>query len=279
MSRGRRYDTGAKLNMKKVFAVIIAIIVFIVGIVMVTKVLTKAKNTKPLNLVNYFALYQDEKWGILGSNGEIIINPMYQEMPIIIDKTKDVFLCTYDIDEQNGTYKTKVINSKNEEIWTDYDKIEAIENYDESQNVWYEENVLKVQKNGKWGLINLEGTEISEIVYDDIQSLKGIKNSIIVKKDGNVGLINTKGNKVLDTTFSQILSFGKDYKNGYITVNQDNKYGIVNVNGDKILDNNFEKIDDIYSEKYFVIEENGKQILIDKQAKNMELWIIKEMLL
>ena len=126
MSRGKRYDTEAKLNYKKVFAVVIAIVVIIISIIAIQKLLTKAKNTKTVETVSYFALYSDNKWGILGSNGETIINPMYQEMPIVIDSSKDVFLCTYDINEEQNTYKTKVVNSKNEEIFTNYDKVEAL---------------------------------------------------------------------------------------------------------------------------------------------------------
>ncbi len=186
MSRGKRYSGEAKLNYKKVIAVIIAIIVFILAIIMIKKVITKAKDTKPIEIINYFAFYKDGKWGVLESNGETLIEPMYQEMPIIIDKSKDVFLCTYDINEEDGTYKTKVVNKKNEEIWQNYEKIQGLENFDESENVWYESNCLKAQKNGKWGLISIEGKEISEFIYDDIRTLKGVKNSIIVQKDGNV---------------------------------------------------------------------------------------------
>ena len=269
MSRGKRYSGEAKLNYKKVLAVTIAIIVFILAIIMIKKVITKAKDTKPIEITNYFAFYKDEKWGVLNSNGETVIEPMYQEMPIIIDKSKDVFLCTYDIDEENGTYKTKVVNKNNEEIWQDYEKIQGLENFDESENVWYEENCLKALKNGKWGLISIDGKEISEFIYDDIQTLKGVKNSIIVQKDGMFGLLNSKGNKILDTTFSQIQKYGEEENFGFITINQENKYGLVNLSGDKILENNYEKIENIYNEKYFAVVENGKQILVDKQANKI----------
>lgn len=269
MSRGKRYDTEAKLNYKKVFAVVIAIVVIIISIIAIQKLLTKAKNTKTVETVSYFALYSDNKWGILGSNGETIINPMYQEMPIVIDSSKDVFLCTYDINEEQNTYKTKVVNSKNEEIFTNYDKVEALENYDKTENLWYEKNILKVQKDGKWGLIDLDGKEIAPIIYDNITTLKGVENSLIVEKDGKKGLINDKGSKIIDTEYSEIQSFGEDYKNGYITVNSENKYGIIGFSGEKILDNNYEKIENIYGEKYFVIRENGKEQLIDKQGSKI----------
>lgn len=267
MSKGRRYSGEAKLNLKKVFAVFIAFVVLIMGIIMLVKLLTKAKNTKPLEMTNYFALYQDQKWGILGSNGEIIIEPMYQEMPIVIDKEKDIFLCTYDLDEEQGTYKTKVVNKENEEIFTNYDKVEALENYDEAGNVWYEENVLKVQKDGKWGLIDLKGKEILKSEYDSIIALKGVKNSLIVEKEGNVGVVNNKGVKIIDTEYLQILNFGDDSKNGYITINQEQKYGIISLAGTKILENKYEKIDNIYSDKYFVIQEGSKQQLVNKEGE------------
>ena len=269
MSRGKRYDTEAKLNYKKVFAVVIAIVVIIISIIAIKKLLTKAKNTKTVETISYFALYSDNKWGILGSNGETIINPMYQEMPIVIDSSKDVFLCTYDINEEQNTYKTKVVNSKNEEIFTNYDKVEALENYDKTENLWYEKSILKVQKDGKWGLIDLDGKEIAPIIYDNITTLKGVENSLIVEKDGKKGLINDKGSKIIDTEYSEIQSFGENYKNGYITVNSENKYGIIGFSGEKILDNNYEKIENIYGEKYFVIRENGKEQLIDKQGSKI----------
>lgn len=269
MSKGRRYSGEAKLNYTKVLAVVIALIVFVLSIIMLKKVLTKAKDAKPMEVINYFAFYQDEKWGVLGSNGKTVIEPMYQEMPVIVDKEKDVFLCTYDINEEEGTYKTKAVNKSNEEIFQNYEKIEGLENYDESENVWYEENCLKVQKDGKWGLISLDGKEITECIYDDIYTLKGIKNSIIIKKDGNIGLVNCKGSKLIDVAFLQILKYGEDENFGYITVNQDNKYGLVNLSGDKILENNYEKIENIYSDKYFVILENGKQVLINKELNKI----------
>ena len=76
-------------------------------------------------------------------------------MIVIPNSKKDVFLCTYDVDYDKGTYKTKALNSKNEEIFKNYDKVEALQNKDENNNLWYETNALKVQKEGKYGLIDI----------------------------------------------------------------------------------------------------------------------------
>ena len=45
MSRGKRYDTEPKLNMKKVFAVIIAIVVIIMFVFMIKRLFTKENKT------------------------------------------------------------------------------------------------------------------------------------------------------------------------------------------------------------------------------------------
>ena len=89
---------------------------------------------------------------------------------------------TYDVNESTGTYKTKVLNNKNEEILTGYDQIEALVNADKNDNTWYEENVLRVKKDNQYGLIDLNGKELLQAEYDEITVLNGLENSIIIKK-------------------------------------------------------------------------------------------------
>ena len=265
MSRGKRYNDEGKLNYTKVLAVLIAIIVIIMFVIMIKKVTSEKNSTnESYNATNYFAIYSDNKWGIIDSTGNTVIDPMYQEMLIVVDKTRDVFLCTYDINEETGEYKTKVINKKNEEIFTDYDKVEPLENYDSDGNAWYEQNVLRVEKNEKYGLIDLDGKNITEIKYDEIETLKGVQNSILVKENGKYGLINTSGATIVNPKFSEIKAYDTDdYKHGYITIDENKKYGLVSYAGTTILKNEYEKIEQIYGEKYFVIDEGKSQKVID----------------
>ena len=169
MSRGKRYDTEPKLNYQKVFAVIIAIAVVIMFIFIMKNVLKD--RDKLIGKNEYFALYAENKWGVINQNGEEIITPSYQEMIVIPNKEKDVFICTYNINEEAGTYQTKALNSKNEEILTGYEQIEALENIDENDNVGYEENILRIKKNGKYGLIDFNGKELMPAEYDEITVL------------------------------------------------------------------------------------------------------------
>ena len=58
MEKGRRYSGGKKLNMKKVFAVIIAFAVIIMFIVGIKKILKSDKDIKEKTVVQkYFAVY------------------------------------------------------------------------------------------------------------------------------------------------------------------------------------------------------------------------------
>ena len=265
MSKGKRYETEGKLNYQKVFAVIIAIAVIIMFIVIIRNVLKQRENIN--KEYEYFALYSANKWGVINQEGEIVINPSYQEMIIVPDKTKDVFICMYNINEETGEYQTKAINSKNEEIFTGYEQIEALENIDKNGNIWYEENVLRVKKNGKYGLIDLNGKEILPIEYDEINILKGIENSLIIKKDEKVGLVNDKGNIIVEANYKEVKNLGETYKEGYITISEDGKYGVISTTKKQLLENKYEEIEPVYLANYYLIKEAGTLKLINSSGE------------
>ncbi len=66
MNKGKRYEEP-KLNLKKVFAVIIAIIVVIMFIFIIKGILTKDKEQVKITSKDYFVVYQNNKWGIIDS--------------------------------------------------------------------------------------------------------------------------------------------------------------------------------------------------------------------
>ena len=264
MARGKRYKTEGKLNYTKVFAVIIAIAVVIMFIFIIKNVLKQRE--KVTKNYQYYTLYSQNKWGVINQDGEEVIEPSYQEMIVIPNKEKDVFICIYDIDENANTYKTKAINSKNEEILTDYDQVEVIDNADKDNNLWYEKNVLKVSKNGKYGLIDLNGKELLPLEYDEITVLEGMENSIIVKNGENIGLVNDNGSIIIDVNFKDIKPLGNTYKEGYITIDESGKYGVVSATKKQILENKYDDIIPVYLNDYYLVQENGKKELIDSKG-------------
>lgn len=113
MSRGRRFDDEPKLNIKKVVATVVAIIVVIMFIISIKKLLTNPLKTKEVSTVEtYFPVYTNQKWGVIDNNGQLIIDATYDEMVVVPDKNKDLFICTYDVNYENEVFKTKVLNKK-----------------------------------------------------------------------------------------------------------------------------------------------------------------------
>ena len=273
MSRGRRYDGERKLNLKKVFAVILVFIVLIMFVIVIQKLLNSkpAATSDKVSEMNYYTVYTNGKWGVIDGSGKTIIEPSYEEMIIIPDSTKPVFLCTQDVDYQNGTYTTKVLNEKNEEILKEYDQIETIQNYDSSNNMWYEKNVLKVKKDNKYGLIDFSGKNILKCEYDSIESLKGTSNSILTKKDEKIGLVDSTGKIIIPNEYKEILAISDKYENGYIVINDNGQYGIIGYNTKTIIEPKYQEIKPIYGNELYVVKENDSWKIANKENVLFEL--------
>ena len=266
-NRGRRHDDfrTRKLNVKKVIATIIAIIVFVMIIISLKNLLTvDKKNNEVSSLTTYIPVLENNKWGVIDNKGNTVISLNYDEMVVIPDENKDLFICTYDINYDNETYKTKVLNKDNNEIFTEYENVKPVENNDGS-NVWYEKNCLIFSKDGKYGLINFEGKVLLEPIYDKIYALPGIENSIIIEKDNKKGLVNSSaGQVIIEPIYTEIVSLSETYENGYIVKDDQNKNGLISPDKTKILDNKYDEIKRVAGSNYYVVVENGVLEIINK---------------
>ena len=266
MSKGKRYDEP-KLNLKKVFAVIILFVVIIMCIVMLKGILAgEEEKQEKITSIDYFSAYNNNKWGVINSNGDIVIDPSYAEMIIVPNSKKDIFLCTFDVNYDDGTYKTKALNGKNEEIFTSYEQIEAITNIDENQNLSYNGQVLRVQKQGKYGLINMDGTEILPCEYEEIKALQGVENAILLQKEGKYGIVNNEGKTLIEPNYVEIQGLGKEASQGFIVKNQEEKYGIIDISNKQVLETKYDAISKIHKGDYYVVTENGKQKVVKKDG-------------
>lgn len=259
MSRGRRYDNEPKLNIKKVIAVIVAFILIIMFIVAIKSLLNSDSSASKLVSTTYFVINKNNKWGVIDNNAKTIIYPTYDDAIIIPNNKQPIFICTYDVNYEDGTYETKVLNAKGKEVFKEYDKVLPLENYDENNNVWYENNVLLVQKDGKYGLINFDGKEILDTNYEKIYALKGIENSLITVKDQKLGLVDDSGHEVIPNEYQEIKTLGKDTKK-YI-IKQNDKYGIY-----EILDCKYQEVLALNNSKIYCVKENDKyKVINDKE--------------
>ena len=270
MAKGRRYDSEPKLNMKKVFGVIIAFIVLIMIITSIVKILKNSPEEDMFTTLSYYSAYSDGKWGVIDNTGKTVINFSYDEMIVVPNSRKDVFLCTYDVQDSTGEYKTKALNEKNEEILKGYNKVEAIDNYDSKQNIWFEDNLLRVEKDNKYRLIDFDGKVILECEYDSINALKGVTENIIVQKDGKIGLVNSKGQTIIKAEYSSIQTLEEGYKAEYLVQNAEGKYGIISTSGKNILDPIYEEIKYLGSNEIYAVKLNGEIQLINNKGETLQ---------
>ena len=268
MGSGRRYDRSRqqKLNMRKVAGVVLGIAVIIMFIITLIKLLNDSNNMQVSNEdnVEYFTAYENEKWGVIDNLGNIVINPQYDEMIVIPDKTIPVFICTYDVNYDTMEYKTKAINENGEEIFNNYEGIEGLINEDDAGNIFYEKNVYKIKVNNKYGLIDGKGKEILKCDYDDIRTLEGEEGTLIVVQNNNLGVADTYGNILIKPEYKDIKRFGNGSKNKYIVVNSDNKYGIVMSDASVELEIKYDDIKPIDGNNLYVVKEGDNWKVINK---------------
>lgn len=263
---GKRYEKEPKLNIKKVIGAVVAIAVIIMFVITLTKLLKDGENapkTKDLE-ISYFAVYTQNKWGVIDSNGNTVIEPTHDEMILIPNNKTPIFLCTYDVDYENNTYKTKAIDEKGKDILTGYNSVEAISNKNSNGQMWYEKNIYKVSKDGKYGLINGKGKEVLECNYNEIIALQGLKEHMLITRDDKKGVCDIYGNIIVNTEYKDIQTLGEGNQKEFIVQNAEGKYGIVESNKTTILPTEYEEISQVMARELYVVKQNGKWAIINK---------------
>lgn len=266
MSKGKRYNNKRKLNKKKIFGLFVCIAVSIMIIISIKNIL-KSENKKEQQVAKtYFTAYDNGKWGVIDNFGNIVLDTKYDEMIIVPNKAKAIFIYTYNINDETGEYSTKAINDKKETLYGEYDKVEAIENYDTKQNIWFENNLLRVSKNGQYGLIDFEGNIVLNCEYDEITALRGVKENLIVKKDERVGLVNSKGQSIIKVIYKEIKTLQDGAKSEYIIVDENGKMGVISTSGTVILEPKYDDVKYVNNTDIYAVKEENNWKLVNKSA-------------
>lgn len=254
-------------NLKIVIAIVIILLVILVGVI-----IFKVNNKKPVEIIaqepyEYFLMYTtDEAVGVIDKTGKEIIKPIYTCI-YIPNQSKDVFVCF--TDDENY----QILDSKGKDLFANYESVYPIVISDTTLEM--EKNVLSYEKDGKYGLIDYTGKELTKPIYDSVSSLTNKPGCILVKKDGLYGVVDSKGNIVIEPKYNTIK--GDEYsseaegysKTGYIISEKTSTgiiYGYINYEGKMLIEPKYELItrcqeyneDDIY----LVFMNNGKKGVI-----------------
>ena len=239
-------------------------------------------NFEEINQRQYFLDF-DEKYGVINKDGEEIIDTNF-DMIQIPNPSKDIFVCMSNYNAETGSYETKIYNKNREELFTDYEKVEAISRQESLDNIPYEKSVLKYKENGKYGLINLSGKKITKPIYDDIQALEYKEGMLTVKQNDKFGIININGDEIIKVKYDGIqadqysLNENHNKKAGFIVsikTNDGYKFGYINYKGKTLLETEYNEIARINyinddESVYLVAFKNGQAGLFKNKSKVLE---------
>lgn len=254
----------------KIKIIVLGIVLFLITVVIYQVLETNKKEYNPIEVstYNYFILNKDSKYGVIDTSGKVIVEPIYDNVKIP-NPEKAVFIC-------KEADKFIAVNNLNEKIFTEYEEIDAISLNGTVSNIPYEKTVLKYKKNGKYGIINFEGKEITKPIYEEIKGLENKETELLIKLNGKYGVINVKGAKLIKPEYNNIVADGfytdkdKYGLSGYIVSNKTTEgyiYGYINNKYKKVLKvehNEIERILDTKNEEdtYLIASKNGKYGII-----------------
>lgn len=247
--------------MKKILKYL-SIVVIIVVIVTIIYFITNNEDNVEENITyNYYKYYSNEKFGVIDKFGNILIEANYQD--VIIPNPSYGILFLLENDEI-----AKVVNEKNEPIFTEFEKVLPVPVSGLIGEIPYEKNVLIYQKAGKQGLMDFSGKQLTKAIYTTIESLPYKEGELLCKTDDKVYILkeNGKGKIKLENNI-EIIADGYFEENnleksGYIIskVTSDGiKYGYINYKGKQILDFEYDSIERINNDNnYLIVRKNGQ---------------------
>ena len=261
--------------------VLVLIMAMILGVMFYFSITDKSYEVEEVGEHQYFKLYEQEEYGIIDKGGNIIIEPQYDKIEIP-NPSKAIFVC-YSHDS-SGEEKTTVVNDKKEVLFSQYEKVTAFAFKDASvDEVPFEKSVLRYQKDGKYGIIDFEGKEITKPIYDSIESLSYKEGCFLVQQNGKYGVVNIKGKEMVPIEYDTITADGyyeeeNKYKEaGFIVANKTEegyRYGYITHTGELLLEAKYNEIDRVTEIKgedvYLLAFENGQATIMKNKEKVTE---------
>ena len=254
---------------------VLTIIVLAIGIMAIVNELNLHYKIEEISEYNYFILEQNGKYGVIDKCGNIVIDADYEAVQIP-NPSKDIFICIKEYNQDTKEYATVVYNGKKEEILSNYNNVQAVAIFTNINSTPYERSVLTYKENGKYGLIDLQGKEITKPIYDEISSINYKEGTFLVKQNEQEGIINMKGKTIIKCEYESVTSdnyYNEDQNNekaGFIVSKKTDdgyRYGYINYRGSKIVKPIFtqlERVTEISDDKniYFIAFKDGQAGLL-----------------
>lgn len=190
---------------------------------------------------SHFAVRRNGLWGVMDSDGVIIIPIEYEEIKQLTYLTSRV--------KKNGLYGW--INQYGQFVKTpQYSYLENMENHFLSACI----------QNQGCGILSEKGEEILPLTYDGVIGWHDNDSYFSIFKNGKYGVIDINGNQIIDAILPPI----KTIKNDIIITQNGKLEGLVRLkDGETLLEPVYQNIVELNQEGYYKMKSNGKWGAVD----------------
>ncbi len=226
----------------------------------------------------------EDLYGVLDSVGNLVIDTKYSHLSLSKYDIKQGYICTenkalygfFDIKRNviiepeytsvivtdNGLITRKLIDGVERKGFYYSNGMIIEPKYDEIDELNLGNILCRTKLNGKYGLIDKQGKELLENVYDDMFYTD---NSILITRDGKTSVISCDGKPVLNEQFDKYTYYEK-FKILSIVIN--GKVGLINtVDYAYLVEPKYDKIDLFFEDGYAKVYLNGKTGIISRNGK------------
>ncbi|QKG80816.1 WG repeat-containing protein [Tenuifilum thalassicum] len=245
----------------------------------------------PTNKV-YFSPYakvkKDGKWGLISSEGKVIISFNYDDIYTFdykkTSRMEGPYIEYFDYNGETAIVKRDgkwgLVNKK-DEVLADcvYDEF-----YIPDVQLFYEKRAA-AKKDGLWGFLNEKGELVVPFMYNDILvseevSVEGGRwffsqdGYCAVKKNGKWGLIDKYNNIIVNFEFDSIkfTSYGLEdwryFSEGFLAVQKGKCWSVINKKGLNHIHFEYDDVE-IWSEGNVCVKKNSKWGLVDSTGKQL----------
>ncbi|NLR67007.1 WG repeat-containing protein [Chitinophaga varians] len=175
---------------------------------------------------DYLYAKKNGKWGIISAANEVLVPFAFEHSHSMM--RSDEWVCSF---KQNG--KDVVVNIPQKKVYGAplYSQMEVIGN-----------GMLKLKKGGRFGLINRNGEQVLDFVYDDIADPYGDYATgpyLTVRKGDKTGIVNTDGRIIIEPVLDEEVSCTDDY----IIAARNGMYNVFDSTGKPMLPEDYNDIE------------------------------------
>ncbi|UPT66437.1 MAG: WG repeat-containing protein [Sphingobacteriales bacterium JAD_PAG50586_3] len=164
---------------------------------------------------------QNKKWGLVDTTGKVIVEPKYDRVDhtafskgmLPVREKRQLLLVDLNGRELLGDIGTQQVklNSGNtwERIGTEWKLSGSATKYNYDKMRWYSSSMSIAYKDGKAGLVNAAGKEITPFAYDTVRYIAPNLACVVAGKKN--GLVNSTGKLVLPVNYYLISTIGNGY--------------------------------------------------------------------